>query len=332
MLLNLAMVFVRDESYESYEGLGMPVKRAWIWSHNEKAANFLIDGHDKYSLLHKTFTMPSHVKNHQRLFWSRLPQFRLACSVSAFFAQAMLLGAMAQGLFLIPATAAPSILPVTVSDPGGSVADNTPISAKIASFGQEPSSPETRKLADWVMDSSDNGKLPFIIVDKVNARVFVFDAQGQLKGATSALLGLAVGDDSVPGIGQRKLSSIRPAERTTPAGRFVASLDRDIHGQEILWVDYDTAVSLHPVVKGTLKERRAERLASPSPQDKRISYGCINVPVGFYEKVVSPTFTRTNGVVYILPETRSAQQVFGSYDVQDLSRKQASRGPAQASN
>ena len=285
-----------------------------------------------HCLLHKTFTMPSHVKTHQRLFWARLLSFRLTRPASAFFARAVLLGAIVQGIFLIPAAAAQNIPAVTLSDPGDGVSENTIILAKIANFGQEPSSLEARKLAEWVMDSSDNGKLPFIIVDKVNARVFVFDSQGQLRGATSALLGLAVGDDSVPGIGQRKLSSIRPAERTTPAGRFVASLDRDIHGQEILWVDYDTAVSLHPIVKGTPKERRAERLASPSPLDKRISYGCINVPVGFYEKVVSPTFTRTNGVVYVLPETRSAQEVFGSYDVQDLSRKQASRGPAQASN
>jgi len=233
---------------------------------------------------------------------------------------------------LLPAAAAQNIAAVTLPDPGAGGSENTPILAKIANFGQEASSPESRKLADWVMDSADNGKLPFIIVDKVNARVFVFDAQGQLIGAASALLGLAVGDDSVPGIGQRKLSSIRPAERTTPAGRFVASLDLDIHGKEVLWVDYDTALSLHPVVKGQPKERRAERLASPSPLDKRISYGCINVPVRFYEKVVSPTFKGTEGIVYVLPETRSAREVFGSYDVQDSSRKQASPAPAQSSN
>ena len=194
----------------------------------------------------------------------------------------------------------------------------------LASFGSEAFSSETRKLADWVVDSADNGKLPFMIIDKVQARVFVFDAQGQLRGAAAALLGLAVGDHSVPGIGQRKLSSIRPEERTTPAGRFVASLDRDIHGQEVLWVDYDSALSLHRVVTGLPKERRAERLATPSPLDNRISFGCINVPVKFYEQVVSPAFTRTNGIVYILPETRSAREVFGSYDVQESPRKQAS--------
>ena len=171
-----------------------------------------------------------------------------------------------------------------------------------------------------------------MIIDKVQARVFMFDAQGQLLGAAAALLGLAVGDDSVPGIGQRKLSSIRPEERTTPAGRFVASLDRDLSGHEVLWVDYDTAISLHRVVTGQPKERRAERLASPSPLDNRISFGCINVPVKFYEQVVSPSFTGTNGIVYILPETRSAREVFGSYDVQDSSRTHVSAGVPPVTN
>ena len=203
---------------------------------------------------------------------------------------------------------------------------------RLANFGLEVFSPESRKLADWVVDSADNGKLPFMIIDKVQARVFMFDAHGQLLGASAALLGLAVGDDSVPGIGQRKLSSILPDERTTPAGRFVASLDRDIHGKEVLWVDYDTALSLHRVVTGQPKERRAERLATPSPLDNRISFGCINVPIKFYEQVVSPSFTGTNGIVYILPETRSAREVFGSYDVQDSSRKQASAGIAPIAN
>lgn len=271
-----------------------------------------------------------------------LSQTRLVRSVVAFLAQATVVGVAALGVgvgaYIAPATAAQSLVPIALSEPQPGLGlglglepisralENAPLPVKIANFGPEIPAPESQKLADWVVDSLDNNQLPFAIVDKVNARIFVFDAQGQIRGASSVLLGLAVGDHSVPGIGQRKLSSIRPEERTTPAGRFVASLDRDIHGQEVLWVDYDTAVSLHPVVKGAPKERRAERLASASPLDKRISYGCINVPVVFYEKVVSPTFTGTYGVVYVLPEIRSAKEVFGSYDVEDRLRKQALLG------
>ena len=280
--------------------------------------------------------MASQVKTNGRRFWAGLRQRRLARSAVVFMAQGLLLGVVAVQALTFPAAAAPNTFPLNSPELAGGLRDNTAVPmpaepqmvparlVRLANFRQEVTSLESQKFADWVVDSADNGKLPFMIIDKVHARVFVFDAQGQLRGAAAALLGLAVGDDSVPGIGQRKLSSIRPEERTTAAGRFVASLDRDIHGKELLWVDYDSALSLHPVVAGLPKERRAERLATPSPLDNRISFGCINVPVKFYENVVSPSFTGTNGIVYILPETRTAREVFGSYDVQDPLRQQAS--------
>ena len=185
--------------------------------------------------------------------------------------------------------------------------------AKRANFERERASQDARHVADWVVDSGDNRRMPFVIVDKTNAKVFVFDANGRLRGAARALLGLAIGDDAVPGIGNRKLSSIRPDERTTPAGRFVAALGRNLHGKEILWVDYDGAVSLHPVVTAKPEERRAQRLATSTSLDKRISYGCINVPARFFENIVRPAFSKTNGIVYVLPETRSAREVFASY-------------------
>jgi len=274
--------------------------------------------------------MPTQIQRDQHSFWAGAPRTRFTRPAVLVLARAVLIGAVALNALILPVAASQNAPLLNASDPAASAAapvEPQPAPAqpvRLANFGQEEPSAESRKLADWVVDSANHGNLPFMIIDKVQARVFMFDAQGQLRGASPALLGLAIGDHSVPGIGERKLSSIRPDERTTPAGRFVASLDRDIHGHEVLWVDYDTALSLHRVVKGQPKERRAERLASPSPQDNRISFGCINVPVKFYESVVSPSFTGTNGIVYILPETRSAREVFGSYDVQDASRAQAS--------
>jgi len=189
-----------------------------------------------------------------------------------------------------------------------------------ANFEHESASPEVRQVADWVVDSDDNRSLPFVILDKKDAKVFVFHADGRLRNAAPALIGLAVGDDAVPGIGQRKLSSILPEERTTPAGRFVAALDRNLHGKEILWVDYDGAVSLHPVITTHPEEYRAQRLATPTPLDNRISYGCINVPADFFNNVIHPAFARSNGIVYVLPETRSLRKVFAWYDVDERAR------------
>lgn len=200
------------------------------------------------------------------------------------------------------------------------VAGNDAQSSKRANFEREHASAAARQVANWVVDSSDSARMPFVIVDKIDARVFVFDADGRLRGAAPALLGSARGDDSVPGIGERALSAIRPEERTTPAGRFVAALDRNLRGVEILWVDYDAAISLHPLITSNAKERRSERLASPSASDNRISFGCINVPAQFFAHVIRPTFTGTAGIVYVLPETKSAWDVFALYDVENAAR------------
>ena len=56
-----------------------------------------------------------------------------------------------------------------------------------------------------------------------------------------------------------------------------------------MWVDYDAAVSMHRVITSNPAERRLQRLASPTPKDNRISYGCINLPAAFFDKVLSPT-------------------------------------------
>lgn len=187
------------------------------------------------------------------------------------------------------------------------------VPARQAEFSSETASVDARRVADWIVATDDNRDLPFLIVDKVNAKLFLFDAGGSIRASAPVLLGLARGDDSPPGIGDRKLSMIAPAERITPAGRFVAGKGQNLSGQDVLWVDYDAAISLHRAsdAKPDLtSEGRLLRLASASVADNRISHGCINVTVKFYENFIRPTFNATAGIVYILPETRSIGEVF----------------------
>ena len=171
-------------------------------------------------------------------------------------------------------------------------------------------SAEVNSVTRWIIDSRDNVGLPFLLIDKVNAQVFAFSPAGQLQGTAPVLLGMARGDHSIAP-NDAKMSAMPPQVRITPAGRFVSRLAIDSHGKELLVLDYDASLSLHPVVKGTPAERRAERLKSVTSQDNRVSFGCINAPAAFYSTVVSPAFTNTKGIVYVLPETGPASELFG---------------------
>ena len=168
-------------------------------------------------------------------------------------------------------------------------------------------------LISTIRASEDNRGLPYVIVDKLQARVFVFNARGTLVATSAALLGLARGDHSVPGIGDRPLAQIRPEERTTPAGRFFAEAGRNFTGEHVIWIDYDAALSIHRL-RDSPKQRLGQRLQSPTPDDNRTSFGCVTVSVPFYENVIKPVFAGGRGFVYILPETKPWTEAF-TFDI-----------------
>lgn len=184
-----------------------------------------------------------------------------------------------------------------------------------ADFGAERASVDARYAADWVVDGGDNQGKPFVVVDKRDARVYVFDARGVLIGATPALLGLAIGDGSIADIASRAPASLSPSERTTPAGRFESRPGHNSHGEDIVWIDYQASLAIHRLRPAPPSERRPERLAATAADAKRISYGCVVVPVAFYEGVVAPLLGRRAGVVYVLPERRPVREMLGAIDV-----------------
>lgn len=171
-------------------------------------------------------------------------------------------------------------------------------------------SDNAQRLVRWATETADHQNMPFAVIDKAAARIHVFSERGQWLGSAPVLLGAALGDRSAPDIGTRPLSQIRPDERTTPAGRFVTEPGRNLRGDDIVWIDYDSALSLHRVRSVSAAERRLQRLASPSTRDKRISYGCVNAPEAFYNQFIAPLLGKGPGVVYVLPDTESFASVF----------------------
>ena len=174
------------------------------------------------------------------------------------------------------------------------------------------------------------GTVPnFFGLDKAAAQVLVFGGDGRLRGAAPGLFGSAVGDHTAPGIAGLALREIPGRDRTTPAGRFIGGYGPSIDAGRVLWVDYESAVSIHPTAIGTPAERRAERLASPTQEDNRVTHGCINVEPGFYEQVVRATFER-GGIFYILPDKDSIADTFPDFAQSRVSARADESGESSA--
>jgi hypothetical protein len=169
---------------------------------------------------------------------------------------------------------------------------------------------DAREMAQWVLRTRDAGGRPFLVVDKKAAQLFVFGPEGRLQASTPVLLGAARGDEGVPGVGEHAQSGTLPfEERTTPAGRFVTQPGRNLQGEPIVWMDYEAALAIHRLRPGRAHTVRAARLEKSSPDERRLSLGCVVVPVKFYLGVIEPLLGRRSGVVYVLPETQSAREL-----------------------
>ena len=157
----------------------------------------------------------------------------------------------------------------------------------------QSASADVLDTVQWVAASKDNAGLPFVVVDKANARVYAFTPAAQLKATAPVLLGGGVGDKVLVSP-DAPMSAIPVEKRITPAGRYPSHLVIDNHGKTVLLIDGANLITMHIVAKGTPAQRRAERLASVTSDDNRVSFGCINVPPAFFTTVLDPDFRSSN--------------------------------------
>ena len=166
-----------------------------------------------------------------------------------------------------------------------------------------------QQFAQDVVRSADAEGRTFGVIDKPSATLWIFDAQGRTVASSPVLVGQAVGDVAPPDIGTRSLSKVKLHEKVTNAGRFVTEAGSNHKGEDIVWLDYNAALSMHRV-RNVPGESRTKRLQTPTVADNRISFGCVNIPASFYDRYIDPLFSRSKGVVYVLPETKSIASLF----------------------
>lgn len=147
----------------------------------------------------------------------------------------------------------------------------------------------------------------FIVADKPNGMMHVFKADGSMLVQDSALYGKDIGDV------ESKVSSLKGGAKITPAGKFTlaASPDAEYAGGmtlDLVETQEDGGIiAVHAAYLGDAKENRLGRLASPSAQDNRISYGCVNTSHDTFLKSILPNIDMLNGgMIFVLPDDQTA--------------------------
>ena len=217
--------------------------------------------------------------------------------------------------------------PATATAPALAVPQPQLPTLTAADFRNYQPTPEARRMADWVVARHDNGRMPFIVLDKRDARLYVFQPNGELIDQTPVLLGAAHGDETYPGIGDVPIAQVKPYQRTTAAGRFVTRPGLDADHTDVVWLDYDAALAMHRVINKVKSEHRLQRIASPNPKVRRISWGCINIPIAFFDSYISPVFGKRQGVTYVIPERKTFAEVFENNGAAPQTVATASAGP-----
>jgi hypothetical protein len=150
----------------------------------------------------------------------------------------------------------------------------------------------------------------FMIADKPNGMLHIFNADGTVFAQEAALYGKDKGDT----LGK---SSLEGGPKITPAGKFTLEVadNAEYDGGKVLNLaeskDDTGFVAVHSVYLGDPKEQRGKRLTSGKTDDKRVSYGCINTAKDLFVGKLLPSIGNFDGgMIFVLPDLSTAEAVF----------------------
>lgn len=166
-------------------------------------------------------------------------------------------------------------------------------------------------IFDTVGYAAVAGGKGFVIADKPNGQVHVFDNTGHHLGSSAALYGRDAGDTMTSAQQRKPLADLVDGDRITPAGAFKMRFSKQpsvYPGNAAMFlVDKDNrdvgAVAVHGVYKLHAAENRLGRMASAGADDNKVSSGCINIDDKlFIEKLLPNAAQFVGGTVFVLPD------------------------------
>jgi hypothetical protein len=160
------------------------------------------------------------------------------------------------------------------------------------------------RLQDIYSYATENIHDSYIIVDKPTATMYVFNENKELVTTMPVLLGQTKGER--PNISDPEVDVAIGA--TTPAGKY--HLGRVGIGNETDLITYEGRImpildmpggAIHMVYPKEKKERDLA-LKTPTVEDNRMSWGCINISPENFDKFISPNFKKGNQTIFITPD------------------------------
>jgi len=177
------------------------------------------------------------------------------------------------------------------------VSQTTEVRAAVPDVAKAKMSEAAQVTYSAVAPIAKQANKAFMIVDKVNAQLHVFHADGNPILQAPSLLGGDVGD------------TLQGGKKITPAGKFTLKFTADPEYYGGFRYDLaetrqvDGIIAIHAVYTGEASEKRPERLATPTPTDNRISWGCINVSNKNMVDTLIPAKNELNGsLMFVMPE------------------------------
>jgi hypothetical protein len=180
--------------------------------------------------------------------------------------------------------------------------ETTSVTAPVPEVAKAKMSPLAQDVySAMAPDAMKSGKW-FMVADKPNGMMHIFKEDGSHALSDPTLYGKDKGDV------MEAVSSLEGGAKITPAGKFtLKSMKSEYAGKQMLVLveskDSTGYIAIHAADVSTPSENRLGRLDTPTAEDNRVSYGCINTKHNtFVDKIVPNIDSLDGGLIFVLPD------------------------------
>jgi hypothetical protein len=166
----------------------------------------------------------------------------------------------------------------------------------------------------------------FMVADKPNGMLHIFREDGSHALSDPTLYGKDKGDVLAA------TSSLEGGAKITPAGKFTLQETESEYagGKMLILVESEDStgfIAVHAADTSTPSENRLGRLETPTSEDNRISYGCINTKHDTFINQIKPNLSKLDGgMIFVLPDAQEKTAEMFAPETRTETRTEGDKG------